>query len=116
MGKDRTRYTALIFLRRKTQKTNLNSIVPYLQDSVTQTHTPHAEFHVKSGHRYRFRLIGEVTADCLYQLAIEDHNMTVIAVDGYPVKPVVVNTIVFAAGKRNSSSEFSIFVRITVPA
>ena len=69
-----------------------------VQDSVTQTNTPHAEFHVKSGYRYRFRIIGGVTASCVFQVAIQDHNLTVIAVDGYPVQPVVVNTVIIAAG------------------
>lgn len=89
-------YKVCLELRDGWTCTTVDEIYP--QDSVTQTNTPHAEFHVISGYKYRFRVIGSVTADCIYQLAIQDHNMTVIAVDGYPVKPVVVNTIVFGAG------------------
>lgn len=53
---------------------------------------------VEANKRYRFRLINSFCAICAGQLYIENHNFTVIAIDGLPVKPVQVDSIISFAG------------------
>ena len=62
--------------------------------------TPRATFRVKSGFRYRFRLINAGVLYCPIQFSIDEHNMTIIATDGKPVESVVVQSIVIYAGER----------------
>ncbi|XP_065224732.1 uncharacterized protein LOC135848699 [Planococcus citri] len=57
------------------------------------TNTPLAEFVVKRGNKYRFRIITDTSTTCSLQFAIEDHAMLLIAADGYPVKPQVVRSL-----------------------
>lgn len=85
---------------------------------------PLAKFHVESDKSYRFvhnrfvvedskldltissftcrfRVINAATMHCPMQIQIEDHNMTVIALDGnYPIKPVIVDAVVTYSGER----------------
>ena len=64
----------------------------------TTVFTPREVFHVKPGGRYRFRIISNNI--CPSILAIQDHPLTVIAVDGSPVKPLVVDHIAMYSGER----------------
>jgi len=63
--------------------------------------TPYALFRVTPEMRYRFRLIGAHSAMCPLVFAIERHRMTVIAVDGDPVRALPVDSITIAPGMRN---------------
>lgn len=63
------------------------------------TSTPLEVFTVIPGHKYRFRIINAFGTVCPAQLVIESHNLTVIATDGEPVKPVQVNAINSFSGK-----------------
>ena len=53
---------------------------------------------VGANHRYRFRLINSFCTVCPGELTIEGHSLTVIATDGQPIEPTVVNSIVSLAG------------------
>ncbi|XP_076303578.1 uncharacterized protein LOC143221863 [Lasioglossum baleicum] len=50
--------------------------------------------------RYRFRFVNAFCTTCAAELSIQGHNLTVIATDGRPAKPVVVNSIISLAGER----------------
>ncbi|GFS09752.1 laccase 1, partial [Elysia marginata] len=63
-------------------------------------YTPYAEFKVTAGERYRFRLISNGIMNCPIQFSIDDHTMTVIASDGHPILPFVVDSIVVNSGER----------------
>lgn len=75
----------------------LATIYP-IQDGKTITNTPHAQFHVKCGKKYRFRVIGYTTINCDYQLAIEDHILKVIALDGNAIEPIYMTSITMGSG------------------
>ena len=61
---------------------------------------PVAEFSVKQGNSYRFRIIASTTSTCPFKFAIQNHPMMVVALDGIPCKPFHVDVLVMAAGKR----------------
>ncbi|XP_069688169.1 uncharacterized protein [Periplaneta americana] len=67
------------------------------------TNTPDEIFHVEKGYRYRFRLIGGVCTQCPARFQIEGHRLIVIATDGEPVKPVIVDAIEFFSGTITTS-------------
>ncbi|CAH0550159.1 unnamed protein product [Brassicogethes aeneus] len=64
------------------------------------TKTPLEIFNVQKGKRYRFRMIDAMVTVCAVQLFIENHELTVVALDGAPIKPVVVDSIVASSGHR----------------
>ncbi|XP_046622055.1 laccase-1-like [Neodiprion virginianus] len=64
------------------------------------TNTPLEVFNVLAGKKYRFRLITAFSTVCPAQLTVEGHKLTVIATDGQPVEPRVVDSIVSLAGER----------------
>ncbi|XP_046744388.1 laccase-1-like [Diprion similis] len=66
----------------------------------TTTNTPLEEFDVSAGKKYRFRMIAAFSSVCPVQLTVEEHKLTVIATDGQPVEPIVVDSIVLFAGER----------------
>ncbi len=53
----------------------------------------------KPGQRVRLRFIN-AASDTPYRVAIADHRMTVTHADGFPVKPVEVDTVVMGMGER----------------
>ncbi|XP_046493313.1 uncharacterized protein [Neodiprion pinetum] len=61
---------------------------------------PLATFHVSRNSSYRFRVINAASHPCEFQFQIEDHNMTLIATDGYPIEPITVDTFVGYPGER----------------
>ncbi|KAH8085462.1 laccase 1 [Cristinia sonorae] len=60
-----------------------------------------AVINVKYGTRYRIRLVS-VSCDPNYMFSIDNHNMTIIEVDGVNSKPHTVNQIQIFAGQRYS--------------
>ncbi|XP_018575474.1 laccase [Anoplophora glabripennis] len=64
------------------------------------TNTPLEVFTMTPGRRYRFRMINSFASVCPAQLTIQGHNLTLIATDGEPVHPVLVNTIISFSGER----------------
>ncbi|XP_072045967.1 uncharacterized protein [Amphiura filiformis] len=64
----------------------------------TITNTPREVFNVEQGRRYRFRVIGNNF--CHLFVTVQDHNLTVIATDGNPIKPIVVDKIGLSSGER----------------
>ncbi|XP_071446243.1 uncharacterized protein [Hetaerina americana] len=64
------------------------------------TNTPLEIFTVTPGRRYRFRFINSFSSVCPAQLTVQGHPLLVIASDGEPVHPVVVNTIISFTGER----------------
>jgi FtsP/CotA-like multicopper oxidase with cupredoxin domain len=61
--------------------------------------TPLSVYRVAQGKRYRFRLVGGTCSECPVRVKFEGHQMLVIATDGYPVKPILVDTVVLEAGR-----------------
>nr|QMP96872.1 laccase 7 precursor [Cerrena sp.] len=57
--------------------------------------------NVHAGKRYRFRLVS-ISCDPNYVFSIDDHNMTVIEVEGTNVKPLTVDSIQIFAAQRYS--------------
>lgn len=60
--------------------------------------TPRAEFRVRHGQRYRFRLINSGFLDCPIEFSIDEHNLTIIASDGSFVQPLQVESLIIFAG------------------
>lgn len=56
-------------------------------------------FQMASGARARLRVIN-AGSDTVYRLAIGGHPMTVTHLDGFPVEPLVVDTVVVGMGER----------------
>ena len=61
---------------------------------------PLAVFTVQRGLRYRFRLINAGFQYCPIVFSIDGHNLTVIASDGSPIRPIQVESIVSISGER----------------
>ncbi len=61
-------------------------------------YTPREVFSVKKDDKYRFRVISNGV--CHMTIAVENHNLTVIATDGAPVQPTVVDRIGLSSGER----------------
>lgn len=62
------------------------------------TNTPLEVFTITPGRRYRFRMINSMATVCPVQVTIQGHPLIVIASDGEPVHPVVVNTVISFSG------------------
>ena len=71
----------------------------------------------KPGQRVRFRLIN-AGSDTPYRVAIADHKLTVTHADGFPVKPVEVDTLLMGMGERYDvvvTAKSGAFAIIAVP-
>ena len=66
--------------------------------------TPREVVSVTPGHRYRFRVISNGILNCPIRVAVDRHNLTVIATDGSPVEPKVVDSFNIFAGERSVGS------------
>ncbi|XP_034245312.1 laccase-2-like [Thrips palmi] len=64
------------------------------------TLTPMARFEIQPGKRYRFRIINAGSLSCPIQLQFEGHNMTVIASDGWDIKPRRAQSLITLSGER----------------
>lgn len=62
------------------------------------TNTPLETFTITPGRRYRMRMINSFASVCPAQMTIQGHPLILIATDGEPVHPVVVNTIISFSG------------------
>ncbi|XP_041367041.1 laccase-4-like [Gigantopelta aegis] len=70
-----------------------------IESNLTHAQTPLEIFKVETGHRYRFRFIGAMGI-CPFMVSFEKHRLTVIATDGAPVKPRVVDSFIVHPGER----------------
>ncbi|KFB43437.1 laccase 1 [Anopheles sinensis] len=83
-------------MKRQSRTVNFNAVV--VPES---RHIPLKVFHVDKGRRYRFRLINAEFLNCPVELSIENHNLTVIASDGFGIQPVDdLGSFVSYAGER----------------
>lgn len=57
-------------------------------------------YNVLRYNRYRFRLINAASNVCTLILKIENHNLTIIAVDGSSIEPMTVETLSSTSGER----------------
>uniref|UniRef100_A0A182VY04 Uncharacterized protein n=1 Tax=Anopheles minimus TaxID=112268 RepID=A0A182VY04_9DIPT len=82
--------------KRQSRTVNFNAVVvPESQ------HIPLSVFYVEKGRRYRFRLINAEFLNCPVELSIENHNLTVIASDGFGIQPLEdLGSFVSYAGER----------------
>ena len=69
------------------------------KNSNTTYQTQRAEFKVKQGFRYRFRVINSGFLYCPIQISVDGHNMTIIATDGRSVDPVEIQNFIIYAGE-----------------
>lgn len=76
-----------------------NQIVTRPADNTTAT-VDHHIVYVRSGLRYRFRVIGAAGNSCAFVVSIDDHQLKVIAMDGAPVAPFDVDRITVFSGER----------------
>ncbi|XP_071494651.1 uncharacterized protein [Diadema antillarum] len=60
----------------------------------------HHEVYVNSGLRYRFRVIGAMSDTCVLTVSVDYHELIVIAADGAPIDPLVVDRITIYSGER----------------
>uniref|UniRef100_A0A182N4J6 Multicopper oxidase n=1 Tax=Anopheles dirus TaxID=7168 RepID=A0A182N4J6_9DIPT len=82
--------------KRQSRTVNFNAVV--VPES---RHIPLAVFHVDKGRRYRFRLINAEFLNCPVELSVENHNLTVIASDGFGIQPLEdLGSFVSYAGER----------------
>ncbi|XP_071949652.1 uncharacterized protein [Antedon mediterranea] len=62
---------------------------------------PVSVFEVEQGFRYRMRIVNTALGECNMRLVIESHPITIIATDGFEVKPIrVVDALSFTPGER----------------
>ncbi|KAF5290993.1 hypothetical protein FQA39_LY14524 [Lamprigera yunnana] len=66
----------------------------------TFTNVPIEVFNVNYNYSYRFRLINAFASVCPTQVSVEKHRITVIATDGHPIEPTVVDSIVSVSAER----------------
>ena len=64
------------------------------------TKTPYATFHVRSGFRYRFRIVSPGFTLCPIEVSVENHTLTLIASDTHSIEPVEVDSFVLHEGER----------------
>uniref|UniRef100_A0A182JMG1 Multicopper oxidase n=1 Tax=Anopheles atroparvus TaxID=41427 RepID=A0A182JMG1_ANOAO len=82
--------------KRQSRTVNFNAVI--VPES---RHIPLKVFHVDKGRRYRFRLINAEFLNCPVELSVENHNLTVIASDGFGIQPVEdLGSFVSYAGER----------------
>ena len=86
--------------------TTINTIVIYVSGLIngrgrynTTQELPLTVFKVTHGQRYRFRVVN-AAADFFYQVTIDDHKLTVVAVDGIEVRPIAVYGVILLVAER----------------
>lgn len=77
-----------------------NMLINGMGRSENGTKTPYASFHVKSGYRYRFRIVSPGFTLCPIQVSVENHTLTLIASDTESIEPVEVNSFILHEGER----------------
>lgn len=68
--------------------------------SAAQLQMPLANFNVKQGYRYRFRIINAGFLNCPIRMTIDNHSLLILSSDSYNVVPVEVDSLVIYAGER----------------
>ncbi|KAJ8307393.1 hypothetical protein KUTeg_015477 [Tegillarca granosa] len=70
-------------------------------DPITNKHNeaPLTVFQIEQGQQYRFRVIGAGTG-FPFRVSIDNHKLTVIASDGYALKPVQAESFIIYPGER----------------
>lgn len=64
-----------------------------------QNGVPRSDFNVSPGKRYRFRLAhAGVISACAIKVTIKKHTMKIIEIDGSPIRPRDVASIILASG------------------
>uniref|UniRef100_A0A2M4ACB5 Putative multicopper oxidase n=1 Tax=Anopheles triannulatus TaxID=58253 RepID=A0A2M4ACB5_9DIPT len=92
--------------KRQSRTVNYNAVI-----APESRHIPLTVFYVEKRQRYRFRLINAEFLNCPVELSIENHNLTVIASDGFGIQPVEdLGSFVSYAGER-----FDFVVRTNQP-
>ncbi|KAK3730124.1 hypothetical protein RRG08_030555 [Elysia crispata] len=61
---------------------------------------PYAEFHVRPGLRYRFRVIYSGILNCPIYVRVDGHKLLMISADGKDFKPVEVDSFTIYSGER----------------
>lgn len=94
---------------------HLYSALPEIQTNHIQSHIkrervllateeskfmPLESFKVTKNYRYRFRVINAGFLNCPIELSVDEHNLTVIASDGFDLEPLQVSSLVLYAGER----------------
>ncbi|XP_068624063.1 uncharacterized protein [Battus philenor] len=69
-------------------------------ETVEPSYMRAARFDVEKGFKYRFRIINAEFLNCPIELSVDDHNITVIASDGYDLEPITATSLVTYAGER----------------
>ncbi len=62
--------------------------------------TDRAVLTVKTGFRYRFRLINAGVLFCPKQVSVDNHQLEIISVDGSPVEPELVDAVYLQSAER----------------
>ncbi|XP_038051054.1 laccase-2-like [Patiria miniata] len=63
-------------------------------------YTPRHNVKVERNQRYRIRVIANAGMDCMFEVSVDEHNLTVIASDGAPFQPIEVGTLGLSSGER----------------
>ncbi|KAI8970040.1 Cupredoxin [Mycotypha africana] len=79
---------------------NIEGVEPVPQSGLINDHI-NSTFHFKPGKTYRIRLIN-MSGLAVFKVAIDDHEMTVIEVDGVLTEPVETAMVYMAPGQRIS--------------
>ncbi|RUS81194.1 hypothetical protein EGW08_011059 [Elysia chlorotica] len=61
---------------------------------------PYAEFHVRAGLKYRFRIIYSGILNCPIYVRVDDHKLLMISADGKDFHPVEVDSFTIYSGER----------------
>nr|XP_045624166.1 laccase-2-like [Procambarus clarkii]XP_045624167.1 laccase-2-like [Procambarus clarkii] len=72
----------------------------HMNATLLSTLIPYKRFKVTPGNRYRMRLINTAVLNCPIVVAIDQHVLTVIASDGYPIVPLNATSLVVYPGER----------------
>ncbi|RVE44181.1 hypothetical protein evm_011175 [Chilo suppressalis] len=72
----------------------------FFNDSAKPIYMKAARFNVEQGFKYRFRVINAEFLNCPIELSVDNHNITIIASDGYDLEPITATSLVTYAGER----------------
>ncbi|KAK8720077.1 hypothetical protein OTU49_013595, partial [Cherax quadricarinatus] len=80
----------------------VNGRGPYQNDndSSIEASIPYTRFKVMSGSRYRMRVISNAILSCPITVAVDQHLLTLIASDGWPIIPITVKSFVIYTGEK----------------
>ncbi|XP_076471477.1 uncharacterized protein LOC143301231 [Babylonia areolata] len=78
---------------------NVTNSRRFFDSNLTHAQTPPEVVHVRKGERYRLRFISASPA-CPLQVSVDQHQLTVISVDGMPVVPRVLDAFIIHPGER----------------